>query len=89
MTRAVCTSRAIQDRDVEAAVVAVRNKVNGVKGALSSFVGKMEQGPLTWLGGRLPRIMKERTNELKCPPVPPAGLACWTASQPQSAISRR
>lgn len=37
-----------QDREVDAALLAVLNKVQGVKGTLSSFVGKMEQGPLTW-----------------------------------------
>lgn len=37
-----------QDREVDAALVAVLNKVRGVKGTLSSFVGKMEQGPVTW-----------------------------------------
>lgn len=39
---------AVQDREVDAALVALQNKVQGVKGALSTFVGKMEHEQLTW-----------------------------------------
>ena len=38
----------LQDREVDAAVQALQNKVQGIKGSLSSFVGKMEHEPLTW-----------------------------------------
>jgi hypothetical protein len=37
-----------EDREVDAALQALQNKVQGVKGSLSSFVGKMEHEPLTW-----------------------------------------
>ena len=36
------------DKDVETALTSVHAKVNGVKEALSNFVGKMEHEPLTW-----------------------------------------
>ena len=39
---------AVQDREVDAALQALQNKVHGVKGSLSSFVGKMENEQLTW-----------------------------------------
>ena len=38
----------MQDREVDAAIQALQNKVQGVKGSLSSFVGKMEHELLTW-----------------------------------------
>ena len=43
-----CVSLHAQDRDVDAALQALQGKVQGVKGSLSSFVGKMEHEPLTW-----------------------------------------
>jgi hypothetical protein len=43
-----CVALHAQDREVDAALQALQNKVQGVKGSLSSFVGKMEHEPLTW-----------------------------------------
>jgi hypothetical protein len=66
-----------EDREVDAAVQALQNKVQGIKGSLSSFVGKMEHEPLTWPSvldsfsatvGHFSTLLKQLTSD-KTPPL--------------------